>query len=102
MKPTSAQAYRQHIASGDAKTQRDRLFAYIDRHPGHTRLELSQALNIPINAVAGRVHELMALRVIEEGTPRPCRKTGRSAAPLYVLEPAPRVIGADQQQRLGL
>jgi len=87
MKQTSLEAYRDLCESGKGKTQRVKILGMILNHPDMTRTELSRAMNIPINAVCGRVNELLESNLLEEGERRPCRFTGKSAFPLKPVEP---------------
>lgn len=79
--------------------QRDRIFRYIDAHPGHTRLEISRETGVPINAVCGRVAELIKPGIVIEGTARRDALTGRPGCPLYVNEP---VTTQYEQARLAI
>ena len=80
VRQTSLMAYEQHI---NAVSQRDKIFCLIRNTVGGiTRQEIAQITNIPINAVCGRVKELLDNRIIKENGVRK-NKTGRHA---YVLE----------------
>lgn len=68
-KETSIEAYKDIKEDGTELTQRDRILEHIKRTEGLTRAEISEQLNIPINAVTGRCNKLLELGlVIESGT----------------------------------
>jgi len=52
-------AYKDIQSDGTAKSQRLRILFLIRRHNGITRQEINKELNISINAVCGRVKELL-------------------------------------------
>ncbi len=53
---TSREAYRAHVIDGGAFTQRVRILNLLDESPcALNRRQIGQLLNIPINAVCGRV-----------------------------------------------
>jgi len=83
VRDTSLEAYWQHIESGAAKTQQDRIYMALRVSGGITRTELSRGMGIPINAVCGRVNELIKLGAVRETAKRKCRVTGSNA---WVLE----------------
>jgi len=61
VKPTSRSSYYDHVVSGKAKSQRERILELLrtDNLPPHNRREVSLVLRIPINAVCGRVKALI-------------------------------------------
>lgn len=80
----SIKAYSELNKSGKAGTQRAQLFAIIAEHKnGLTRNELSRVSGVPINAVCGRVNEMLKSDQVFEGPRRDCRVTGHSAYPLF-------------------
>lgn len=70
--------------SGEARTQRGRIYLTIERNPLRTRMELSSMLNIPIQAICGRVNELIKNNAINEYPRRECNVTGAQANTLGV------------------
>jgi predicted transcriptional regulator len=60
VKSTSRQAYRDHVISGRALSQREKILNFLERHQlPRNRREISHILGIPINAVTGRVNALI-------------------------------------------
>lgn len=76
---TSIQQYHILQNSGSLSSQQSRVLAVMCDGGQYTRSELAQACRLPINCVAGRVHELLKKKVIEEGAPRRCKVTGHAA-----------------------
>jgi len=76
---TSIEAYRDLRNSGKQDTARAKVLkGVIDSPKPLTRLELSHRINMPINAVCGRVNELIKAEVIQEvGTGR-CMVSGKT------------------------
>jgi len=57
---TSKMAYEELVASGKASTQRAVILKTLLDHPnGYTRRELSRVTGLEINAVCGRVNEIL-------------------------------------------
>lgn len=80
MKDTSLDAYIGLNKSGKAVTQRAKIYKYLKgRKRGMTRQEISIATGIAINAVCGRVNELIKANVISELDRRACGITGSQA-----------------------
>ena len=66
VKETSVWAYREHLLSGAARIQRDRVYlAMLRHHSPLTRNTIEMVTGIRINAVCGRVKELLDMEVIE-------------------------------------
>ena len=88
MRDTSNLAYAEINASGQAETQRERIYRFLEAlgpvHVTATRNEIANALGIPLSAVCGRVHELLEAGRIEELERRRCMVTGYQAHPLRV------------------
>jgi hypothetical protein len=84
VRDTSLAAYRGLQQSGELTRQQREIFAFITSgtRSDWTRKEISEACGIPINAVAGRVHELVEKGKLEELPRRACRITGEQAHPL--------------------
>jgi hypothetical protein len=80
VRDTSIDAYRT-VRLGD---QQHRIVAFLAKHAhtDFTRHELSVGTGISVNAVAGRVAELLKLQIIEERPRRPDRHTKVAAHPL--------------------
>lgn len=66
VKPTSIWAYREHLNSGKARTQRDKIYLAMMfmNHPVN-RNEICEMTGFRINAVCGRVNELLKMQVVE-------------------------------------
>lgn len=75
----SRAAYRAHVRSGKALSQWMRVLAAIEAHPGITRAELERETGIRINAICGRVAELVDAALVAEGERRTCGVTGEEA-----------------------
>lgn len=86
VKDTSLQAYRDIIESGTAEKQRERVFLAIHKCiVAPTRTELAKLTGIPINAICGRVNELVKSCVVIEADKRECRETGKNAYTLKTI-----------------
>lgn len=77
---TSLMAYNDLVASGKGNTQRTLILQKImnARRPV-TRTEIAFHCNIPINAVCGRVKELLDAQCIKEFDRHTCTVTGNLA-----------------------
>lgn len=68
VKPTSVKAYRELVKSGKAKTQRDHIFnsivTYSDNGMCLCRSQIENITGYKINAVCGRVNELLEMGMI--------------------------------------
>lgn len=84
VRDTSRDAYRNAARSGELTRQQGEILALVTsgRRADWTRKEISEASGIPINAVTGRVHELMEKDRLEELERRACTITGEQAHPL--------------------
>jgi len=79
------EAYWELKVKGKGETQKEFVFQTIRFHKDITRQEIANVTGFGINAVCGRVSELMkAGRVSEESSIRKCRVTGRSVHSLLV------------------
>ncbi len=73
-------------------SQRDRIWIYLRRHPsGVLRSEIAKDMGVPINAVCGRVKELLDLSVIAEQGKRINQDTGKKSSILYAVEHVPEL-----------
>ena len=85
MRDTSNLAFKEINESGKAYTQREQIYDFLARSGCHmTRQEISAAIKIPINAVCGRINELLKANRVEELERRDCNVTGNSAHPVGV------------------
>lgn len=86
MKYTTLQAWFDGVNDGTFKTQAAQVYkVLLDKGP-QTRLEISDELKIPINAVCGRIADLItAGKVIETGMVT--QRTGKSAYQVKALIP---------------
>lgn len=67
VRETSKAAFYQHSVSGALLSQRQLILLFLEREGPHTRKQISDLTGIPINAVTGRVKELIDDRkVIDE------------------------------------
>ena len=79
IRQTSLDAYKELKANGKANTQRGKILSFLLAHSNYedvpfSRLELSHSLKIPINAISGRVRELLDDKLVEE-VPYKCSVT---------------------------
>lgn len=90
VRDTSMVAYRSMEWSGKLTRQQKKIVDFIagSRHRDFTRQEISSGTELPINAVCGRVRELLDAHVLEEvaGGRRECRITGESANALRLAQ----------------
>jgi len=84
MKDTSTEAYIANIKEGKTSLQAVQVFNCIRNNPPLTRLEISEKTGIPINAVCGRVNELLHAHLIVEGDKK-LQRTGRQAYTLKAV-----------------
>lgn len=83
IRQTSMQAFQDIQEDSTASTQRGKIFHIIKQVPrGLTRQEISRLLSIQINAVCGRVRELIKKGLIFEKGKRPDKFSGKDN---YVL-----------------
>lgn len=81
IKQTSLEAYNSLIADGKKKTHGQRLYSLIQwfnsegKYP--SRADLCKVSAMPINAVCGRVNELLKRGVIDVVTTGICETTGK-------------------------
>lgn len=59
VRETSLKSYDAILADGTAATQAGRVLAYVRRNPGASRGDIERGTGIRINAVCGRVKELL-------------------------------------------
>lgn len=84
MRTTSLEAYGAMVMGPRLGEQQRAILAHLAKHchTDWTRHEIAKATGIAINAVAGRVNELLGRKVIVELPRRPDRHTGVSAHPI--------------------
>tara|TARA_R110000744_G_scaffold54142_2_gene115114 strand:+ start:2120 stop:2452 length:333 start_codon:yes stop_codon:yes gene_type:complete len=71
VRKTSLDAYNELQVNGKANTQRGKILSFLLAHSNYvdepfSRLELSDILEIPINAISGRVRELLDDNLVQE------------------------------------
>lgn len=87
VKGTSWQAYQDILRGGVAKKQAEQVLQTINFYPaGVSRVQVAQAMGLQINAVCGRVNELLKAEVIYVAGTRKCPVTGRNVEMLKVVE----------------
>lgn len=85
VRQTSVEAYRKMERSGKLTAQQEVVVAWMRGRIGDaTRQEISKGTELPINAVSGRVHELVELGVLRETRRRKCRVTQENVNALVV------------------
>jgi len=77
VRDTSIDAYIGINEDGSARTQRGRVFIAVSSNDGLTRLKLSRLTGMPINAICGRVRELIDCERVFEGDKRSCSISGK-------------------------
>ncbi len=82
---TSIKALHELQASGKGGIQRARILRALLQRKDMTRREIQRATGIDINAVCGRVRELIDVGAARETEARRCRVTGKTAAPVQAL-----------------
>ncbi len=86
MRDTSNLAYKHITESGDADSQRGRIYRFLlsvsEAGTDATRREISRALRIDLCAVCGRINELIKEGSVEELARRECSVSGYMAHPL--------------------
>ena len=86
MRQTSRDAYNRAKVSGKLTAQQEAVMAWLRGRIGDaTRQEISRGSGIAINAVCGRVKELLDAGEIVETGRRRCRVTGETANPVTVV-----------------
>ena len=81
---TSLEAYWD-VKKSTQGAQHVAIMGYLERNrqwEDYSRRELSVALEIDLNAICGRVNELIKSGEIVECEPRPCRVSGRRINPV--------------------
>lgn len=88
VKSTSWQAYQEVLRGGVAIKQSEQVLQAISYYPqdGVSRAQLARALGLSINAVCGRVNELLKAEVIYVAGTGKCPVTGRTVELLKVVE----------------
>lgn len=84
MRYTSIIAYDEIKRSNKDANQRDYLRWVLERMREATRSELADATGIPLSAICGRVHEMIACGEFEELPRRACSITGKQAHPVTI------------------
>ena len=83
IRQTSLDAYNELKANGKANTQRGKILGFLLAHSNYadepfSRLELSGILEISINAICGRVKELLDDELVEEVPDHKCSITNNN------------------------
>lgn len=87
VKETSWASYQEITRGGVAKTQAEKVFQTMQYYSGNgvSRAELAEDMNLPINAVCGRVNELLKAEVIYVAAVERCGSAGRKVEKLKVV-----------------
>lgn len=80
---TSIIAYDQHKASGKLTTQAQHIFDCMQFNRDYSRRELMSVTGLEINAICGRVNELVAKGALCVGNSRKCSITNKLIQPIY-------------------
>ena len=86
VRQTSRTAYAEHERTGKAGSQRARILAHIASKGPLTRQEVSHETGVAINAVCGRVKELLDAGLLVEPRKRVCSVSGKQAGEVSVPE----------------
>ncbi len=96
VRDTSREAYRDLKLTGKAQSRAMTIYAWVAEHGPATRAEIAEGTKIRINAVTGRVNELIKRGLlVESAFRRECPVTGYKAhfvaqAPTASPPPVPR------------
>lgn len=85
VRDTSIAAHEEIKGSGTMSKQQRAVLDLVRKHPGKTRLELSQISGMRLSSVCGRVNELVRAKLIDDAEVRPCSLTGKSAHVLKLM-----------------
>lgn len=83
---TSVDSYIDHERSGELGRQQMKLLAAMRRGRDYSRTELARITRVRINAVSGRVKELLDKGRLCEAPVRECKVTGRTIHPVFVVQ----------------
>lgn len=86
VRETSLKSYDAIRADGTAATQAGRVLAYVRRNPGASRGDIERSTGIRINAVCGRVNELLEANALRETAEKIDPETRQ---PVMMLEAVP-------------
>ena len=88
---TSIDAYIEHRQTGKLGCQAMEIFEFMKRHPNRdwSRSELSEAIDIRLSSVCGRVNEMLDAFVLEAGQKRKCQITGKTVNPVKLNKNVP-------------
>lgn len=82
MQETSLQARSEILEEGKVGKQAELILAHVKPGMDYSRSELCRMTGISVNAMSGRVNDLMKAKRLEHGEPRKCRVTGRTVKPV--------------------
>lgn len=84
---TSVTAYREHRDTGKVSRQAQIILSAMIPDRTYSRRELAKATRLELSSVCGRVHELLAIGLLEEVSPRPCSITCKTVHPVRLVQP---------------
>ncbi|HEX5464434.1 MAG TPA: hypothetical protein VFW88_06930 [Burkholderiales bacterium] len=84
-------AYREHLASGKALKQWERILLAVEKHGPLTRAEIERWTAIRLSSVCGRVKELLDVHVLAEVGIVKCKVTHNRVHALMLSRAEPRV-----------
>lgn len=82
MQETSLSAYRDMQDEGKVGKQAALILSFIKSGEDYSRQEICRLTGLAVNAVSGRVNDLLKAGRIEHGDKRPCKVTGRTILPV--------------------
>lgn len=84
---TSVAIYKRLIAEGEVSRQQAAILCRMVPGEDYTRAELSELSKLPINAICGRVFELVnESHLLEDGENRACTITGNTAKTVRLVD----------------
>ena len=92
VRDTSIESYHFIVERGISGAQRRKVIAFLYGRRPYTRAEISRESGLAINAVCGRVNELIKLKALQEHAARPCNVSGRKAHPVSIKVEAQREL----------
>lgn len=91
VRQTSREAYDELVSNGKESSQRARILHYLLRRTKPvTRLQISEDIKIPINAISGRVNAMVEDGIIMEREAITCPISGRTVMGVEAMVPAPQ------------
>ena len=84
---TKAEIHQENQESGIYLPQREQIMEVVSNNPGLTRSEISRESGLTINAVTGRIHELISAGQLQEGGTKFCSISGKRVGTIWLKAP---------------